>query len=152
MGATVNNESIQQQQNHHLRTDSIYWYLNAVLWSPIGKELTSWLSFVMSNCDVATFPIGILGQVWCLIVSIPDICPLYYLNLSKQCRPWWNAALFYTSFWVFTVCQSTRSWVSSLQRVKKHFWCKISLLCSLCDRSGASKQANVHVYKLVKIS
>ena len=25
------------------------------LWSPAGKELTSWLSFVMSNCDVVTF-------------------------------------------------------------------------------------------------
>ena len=27
------------------------------LWSPAGKELTSWLSFVMSNCDVVTFPL-----------------------------------------------------------------------------------------------
>ena len=26
------------------------------LWSPAGKELTSWLSFVMSNCEFATFP------------------------------------------------------------------------------------------------
>ena len=25
------------------------------LWSPAGKGLTSWLSFVMSNCDVVTF-------------------------------------------------------------------------------------------------
>ena len=49
------------------------------LWPPAGKGLTSWPSFVMSNCDVVTFPIGILGQVWCLIVSIPDRCPLSYL-------------------------------------------------------------------------
>ena len=27
----------------------------AVLWSPDGKGLTSWLSFVMSNCEVVTF-------------------------------------------------------------------------------------------------
>ena len=27
------------------------------LWSPAGKELTSWLSFVMSNCDGVTFPL-----------------------------------------------------------------------------------------------
>ena len=27
------------------------------------------------------FPVGILGQVWCLIVSIPDICPLYYFDI-----------------------------------------------------------------------
>ena len=25
------------------------------LWSTTGKGLTSWLSFVMSNCDVVTF-------------------------------------------------------------------------------------------------
>ena len=40
--------------------------------SPAGKGLTSWFSFVMSYY----FPIGILGQVWCLIVSITDLCPL----------------------------------------------------------------------------
>ena len=28
----------------------------SVCWSHAGKGLTSWLSFVMSNCDVATFP------------------------------------------------------------------------------------------------
>ena len=27
------------------------------MWSPAGKGLTSWLSFVMSNCDVVTFPL-----------------------------------------------------------------------------------------------
>ena len=27
------------------------------LWSPAGKGLTSWLSFVMSNCCVGTFPL-----------------------------------------------------------------------------------------------
>ena len=27
------------------------------LWSPAGKKLTSWLSFVKSNCDVVTFPL-----------------------------------------------------------------------------------------------
>ena len=25
------------------------------LWSPAGKGLTSWLSFVMSNCEFVTF-------------------------------------------------------------------------------------------------
>ena len=28
------------------------------LWSPAGKELTSWLSFVMSNCEFVTFPLA----------------------------------------------------------------------------------------------
>ena len=26
------------------------------LWSPAGKRLASWLSFVMSNCEFVTFP------------------------------------------------------------------------------------------------
>ena len=38
------------------------------LWSPAGKGLTSWLSFVMSSCEVVTFPLVFLGHVWCLIV------------------------------------------------------------------------------------
>ena len=50
------------------------------LWSPAGKGLTFWLSFVMSNCEVVTFPMvsWVRTHVWCLIVSIPDICPLSY--------------------------------------------------------------------------
>ena len=32
------------------------------------------------------FPIGILGQVWCLIVSIPDLCPLFYFVLAKSIK------------------------------------------------------------------
>ena len=27
------------------------------LWSPAGKGLTSWLSFMISNCEVVTFPL-----------------------------------------------------------------------------------------------
>ena len=48
------------------------------LWSPAGKGLTSWLSFVVSSVS-CHFPIGILGQVWYLIVSIPDLCNLITL-------------------------------------------------------------------------
>ena len=45
------------------------------LWSPAGKVLTSWLSFVVSNCEFVTFPL-----VWYLIVSIPDLCTLTCFN------------------------------------------------------------------------
>ena len=27
------------------------------LWSPAGKRLASWLSFVVSNCEFVTFPL-----------------------------------------------------------------------------------------------
>ena len=50
------------------------------LWSPAGKGLASWLSFVVSYCEFVTFPIGILGQVLYLIVSTPDLFTLTYLS------------------------------------------------------------------------
>ena len=53
-------------------------FIDALL-SPAGKGLTFWLSFVMSNCGVVT-PFGILGHVWCLIVSILNLCPLSYFE------------------------------------------------------------------------
>ena len=56
----------------------------AALWSSGGKGLTSWLSFVMFNCVFVTFPFGILGQVWHLIVSIPDLCT--FLTWRQGCK------------------------------------------------------------------
>ena len=47
------------------------------LWSPAGKGLTSWLSFVVSTVSLSLshwYP----GSVWYLIVSIPDLCTLTY--------------------------------------------------------------------------
>ena len=52
----------------------------AALWSLAGKALTYWLFFLMFNCVFVTFPCGILGQVWYLIVSIPDGCRLSYFE------------------------------------------------------------------------
>ena len=57
----------------------------AALWSPAGKGLTSWLLFVMFNCVFVTFPGDILGQVWYLIASIPDLCRLSYFD-TYDCR------------------------------------------------------------------
>ena len=45
------------------------------LWSPAGKGLTSWLSFVVSSVSLSLSHL-FLGQVWYLIVSIPDLCNL----------------------------------------------------------------------------
>ena len=51
------------------------------LWSPVEKGPTSWLLFVMSYCDFVTFPSGILGQVWYLIVLIPDFLQSFLFSL-----------------------------------------------------------------------
>ena len=53
----------------------------AALWSPEGI-----LGFVCDvYCDSVTFPFGILGQVWYLIVSIPDPCCLSHFNIFHIC-------------------------------------------------------------------
>ena len=49
-------------------------------------EFTCWKrdDLLALVCDVLLgrchFPFGIMGQVWCLIVSIPDLCPLSYFS------------------------------------------------------------------------
>ena len=50
------------------------------LWSPAEKGLTSWALVCGVRLWVCHFPIGILGQVWYLIVSIPDLCTHIYFN------------------------------------------------------------------------
>ena len=56
----------------------------AALWSPAEKGLIYWVSFVMLNCVFVTFPCGILGQVWFLIVSIHGRCHLSYLYIMPM--------------------------------------------------------------------
>ena len=51
------------------------------LLSPAGKGLTSWLSFVVSNCEFVHFSIGILGQVWYLMHRFLVFAPLLTLNV-----------------------------------------------------------------------
>ena len=53
------------------------------LWSPAGKGLTSWLSFVVSNCETSLFH-WYPSQVLYLIVSIPDLCTLTCLVYFKE--------------------------------------------------------------------
>ena len=53
------------------------------LWSPTAKGLTSWLSFVMLKCVFITFPYDILGQMWYLVVSIPDFCHLNVVYIKS---------------------------------------------------------------------
>ena len=56
----------------------------AALWSPAGKGLTSWLLFVMFIAILLLSMFGILGQVWYLIVLIPDPCCLSYFNILSK--------------------------------------------------------------------
>ena len=40
------------------------------------------LLYVMFYCVFVTFPYAALGQVWCMIVSIDDLCLLSYFDGS----------------------------------------------------------------------
>ena len=52
----------------------------AALWPQAWKGLTSWLSLVMLNSDFVTFSCGVLGQVFYLLISIPDLAPFLTLK------------------------------------------------------------------------
>ena len=56
----------------------------AALWSSAGKGLTAWLLLVMFFCIFVTLPCSILGQVWYLIVSFPDLCSLSYFVMRRM--------------------------------------------------------------------
>ena len=49
----------------------------AALWTPARKGLTSWLLSLMFDCVLSLSQ----GQVWYLIVSIPDLCRLFLPQL-----------------------------------------------------------------------
>ena len=53
------------------------------LWSPAGKGLTSWLSFVVSSMSLS-LSLWYPGQVWYLIVSIPDLCNLISFHIFRH--------------------------------------------------------------------
>ena len=55
----------------------------AALRSAARKGHTSWLLFVMSNCDFVTFPLGIPLHVWNLTVLISDLCLLSYCQRQR---------------------------------------------------------------------
>ena len=82
------------------------------LWSPAGKGLTSWLSFVMSYCEFV-----ILSEVWYLIVSIPYLCPLSYLDIYHFI---WHTPLieyYLPRYSIDTMWFCLFDWVDSLRHI-----------------------------------
>ena len=57
---------------------SVYMCFAVICWERAGL-LTLVCGVLLWVCH---FPIGILGQVWYLIVLIPDLSSLTYLNLT----------------------------------------------------------------------
>ena len=69
------------------------------LWSPAGKVLTSWLLLVMFYCIFVTFLCDILGQVWYLIVSFPDLCHHSYFYCAVH-----NVVFSFASWLLYLNC------------------------------------------------
>ena len=51
------------------------------LWSPAGKGLTSWLSFVVSNCDFFTIPLVSWVRCGTCLYRFLVVAPLLTLNM-----------------------------------------------------------------------
>ena len=54
----------------------------AALWTSAGNGLTHLALVGHVYCILATFTCDILGNVWYLIVSFPDLCRLSYFIIS----------------------------------------------------------------------
>ena len=51
-----NRDTVKPALSGHLKILKTKVFKVDALWSPAGKGLTFWLLFVMSICDVVTFP------------------------------------------------------------------------------------------------
>ena len=54
------------------------------LWSPAGKGLTSWLSFVVSNCELVTFPLVSWVKCGTLLHRFLIFAPLLTLRVCAD--------------------------------------------------------------------
>ena len=57
---------------------------NSALWSPTGKGLTSWLSFVVSDCEFVTFPLVSWAGVVLYCIDSWSLHP-YLLTECHKC-------------------------------------------------------------------
>ena len=99
---------------------------------------------------VCHFPIGILGQVWYLIVSIPDLCNLTYFDwiLKPYKQNYLGPICLVLSAFGKLILSFTQIWILlSLKKYWPSFW-KPNLnkvACSACHRhSGASSMDCIH--------
>ena len=112
----------------------------AALWSPAGKGLTSCSLVCDVLCVFVTFPCGILGQVWYLIVSIPDLCLLVlwfwarFGATQKKCRISENDVRFMLLFVIYCLNNSIKhsnNFLTVRLKAMLLLWI-IFVICVLC--------------------
>ena len=57
-----------------------YAFVCVCLYVPCGHLLTSWFSFIVSNCEFVTFPLVSWVRCGSCFLSIPDLCTLTYID------------------------------------------------------------------------
>ena len=91
------------------------------LWSPAGKGLTAWLSFVVSNCEFVIFPLVSLVSCGTWLYRFLIFAPLltfiitYFWALWQPPPPLWQSMQF-----LYDVIKETRSVTMNIFR-KKYF-------------------------------
>ena len=109
---------------------SVYMCLVVICWE--RSDLLALVCGVL--LWVCHFPIGILGQVWYLIVSIPNLCTLTYfkLNIHFDCRyvGLWNACIISLVFIVLNVRDRTESIYPSII-----FWVYLHSHCESLNKA-----------------
>ena len=73
-----------EKPKKHVKTYICVGAREGCLNEPVLLGAQSECLFVMFNCVFVTFACGILGQVWYLIVSIPDLCRLSNFELKNK--------------------------------------------------------------------
>ena len=71
------------------------------LWSPAGKGMTSWLSFVVSNCELVTFPLVSWVRCGTWLYRFLIFASLLTSNLDSMACHLWFCPL---SCWIFWSC------------------------------------------------
>ena len=97
------------------------------LWSPAGKGLTSWLSFVVSNCEFVTFPLVSWVRCGTLLYRFLIFAPLLTLK-QRNCYFGPNLRPFETDFF-FRIRYQHRKYLrkSFSSSVEISFWCLLVL-------------------------
>ena len=98
----------------------LFHVCHAVLSVPCSLVVTFWeradlfgLFYVMFACVFVTFPYGVMGHVWFLIESVPDLCLLPYFGTYSKCT------------------KTSLNWLLDIT-IRSEYYSKHSLASTLC--------------------
>ena len=119
------------------------------LWSPTGKGLTSWLSFLVSNCEFVTFPLVSWVRCGTWLYRFLIFCTLTYFEINGNLiqlhllrNVWYGGITLLVYLLLFSVYVSFRnagSYICNIQFVSG---------CMACSKRSLSKFKRVNMYEI----